>query len=338
MRDGSDSPSSGGFQAVLVISFGGPQGLADIRPFLENVIRGRRLPPQRVEEVARHYELFNGVSPITEITRRQAEGVRARLQARGIGLPTYVGMRHWHPFLADTLRAMSQAGVRRAIGFIAAAHHCYSSCGQYKENVAEAKRTLRERGLPDVEIAYVESWYDHPGFIGTLARHAEAALLALDASIRDRARMVFTAHSIPRSMADCCRYERQLGETARLVTRALDRRDYALVYQSRSGRPEDPWLEPDVCEYLRAERARGLEAVVLAPIGFICEHIEVLYDLDVRAAEVCRELRLPMARAQTPNDDPLFIETMADLVRDTYERYRRFPPLPIVLGQSIISR
>lgn len=320
------------FDAALIVSFGGPQGPEDVRPFLDNVVRGRRVPPARVEQVAEHYACFNGVSPLTELILRQARGLQERLARDGINLPAHVGMRNWHPFLPDTLAEMSRAGVRRAIGFIASPHHCYSSCGQYKENVVEARRSLRERGLSDVEIAYVDSWYDHGGFITTLVRHAEAAIGQLESPLRADARIIFTAHSIPITMARASRYQQQVETTARLVAGQLGRRDYALVYQSRSGRPQDHWLEPDVCDYLRAEKAKGLKAVIIAPIGFLCEHVEVLYDLDVRAAEVCRGLDLPMVRAETVNDDPIFIDMLADVVRQTCERYRTYPPLPIVTG------
>jgi ferrochelatase len=308
------------FDSVLVISFGGPQGPDDIRPFLANVLRGRRVSPERVEEVAHHYELFGGVSPITEMTQRQAAGLRARLAAAGHPLPVYVGMRNWHPLLPDTLRAMHRDGARRAIGFIAAAQHSYSSCQQYRENVAAARAELRREGH-DVDVTFVGSWYDHPLFIAANADHVRAALGRLPPDARAQARLIFTAHSIPTSMAASSRYEAQLRESARLVAAAAGVDDWALVYQSRSGRPGDPWLEPDVCDYLRLEKAAGLVAAVLCPIGFVCDHVEVLYDLDREAANVCRELGLPMARAETVNDDPLFLDMMADVVLRTIRRF-----------------
>jgi len=308
------------FDSVLVISFGGPQGPDDIRPFLANVLRGRRVSPERVEEVAHHYELFGGVSPITEMTQRQAAGLRARLAAAGHPLPVYVGMRNWHPLLPDTLRAMHRDGARRAIGFIAAAQHSYSSCQQYRENVAAARAELRREGH-DVDVTFVGSWYDHPLFIAANADHVRAALGRLPLDARTQARLIFTAHSIPTSMAASSRYEAQLRESARLVAAVAGVDDWALVYQSRSGRPGDPWLEPDVCDYLRREKAAGLAAAVLCPIGFVCDHVEVLYDLDREAANVCRELGLPMARAETVNDDPLFLDMMADVVLRTIRRF-----------------
>ena len=315
------------FDAVLVIAFGGPEGMGDVRPFLANVLRGRRVAPERVEEVAKHYEHFGGVSPLAGITRRQAEGLRTHLAARGLDVPVYLGMRNWHPLLPDTLKTMARDGVRRAIGFVCAAHRSYSSCTQYRENVVSAQQAIMEAGLRDVSVTYVGDWHHHDRFIEVNARHVRAALDTMPAPLRSAARLVFTAHSIPVAMAGAARYRAQLLESSRLVADRLGVADWALVFQSRSGRPEDPWLEPDVCQYLRRERGRGLGAAVICPIGFICDHVEVLYDLDIEAAQVCRDLSLPMARAATVNDDPLFLEMMADEVVKTWHRYRTGRPL-----------
>jgi len=312
--------------SVLIVAFGGPTGPADIRPFLERVLKGRRVTPQRVEEVAHHYELFGGVSPITALTERQAAGLSARLAAAGHPLPVYVGMRNWHPLLPDTLKTMHHAGRRHAVGFIAAPHHSYSSCQQYRENVAAARAQLREAAGADIDVTYVGSWFDHPLFIEVNVRHVRTAFERLAPALRSVARLVFTAHSIPKTMADASRYADQLRESARLVAARLGISDWTVVFQSRSGRPDDPWLEPDVCAYLRAERAQGLQAAVLCPIGFVCDHIEVLYDLDREAADVCREIGLPVVRADAVNDDPLFLDMMADMVLRTLAR----PTLPIV--------
>ena len=317
------------FDSVLLISFGGPQGRDDIRPFLANVLRGRRVSPERVEEVAHHYELFDGVSPITELTRRQAEGLRVRLAVAGRPLPVYVGMRNWHPLLADTLRTMHADGVRRTIGFIAAAHHSYSSCQQYRENVAAAQRELEAAG-GHVDITFAGSWYDHPLFIDANAAHVNAARQRLPTAVRDAARLVFTAHSIPTPMAEVSLYREQLQSSARLIAEKARVSDWTVVYQSRSGRPQDPWLEPDVCEYLRREYASGLRAAILCPVGFVCDHIEVLYDLDREAAETCASIGLPMVRAEAVNDDPLFLDMMTDVVLRTIRRYETGRPLSIV--------
>jgi ferrochelatase len=317
------------FDSVLLVSFGGPRGVDDIRPFLANVLRGRRVNPARVEEVAHHYELFGGVSPITELTMRQADGLRDRLASRGWNVPVYVGMRNWHPYLADTLAQMYADGARHAIGFIAAAQQSYSSCQQYRENVLAAREVLHSSTGGDVDVTYVASWFDHPRFIEANAGHVRDALSRLPGSVQRRARLIGTAHSIPLSMADRSRYREQLAMSLRLVAREVGINDFALVYQSRSGRPEDPWLEPDVCDYLRRERAAGLEAAVLCPIGFVCDHIEVLYDLDREAAGVAREVGLALTRADAVNDDPRFVDMMADVVLATRDRYSG-RALPIV--------
>ena len=323
------------FDAVLVIAFGGPLGPADVRPFLSNVLRGRRVTPERVEEVAHHYELFGGVSPLTALTRAQAHALASRLRAHGRELPVFIGMRNWHPFLPDTLADMAREGVRRAIGFIAAPHRSYSSCTQYRENVRDARTALRRTGLPDVEITYVDDWHTHPGFIEAATAQVEAALGELTPELRTRATLVFTAHSIPTSMAAQYPYREQYERTAALVAERARMRTgcmlpHATVYQSRSGRPEDPWLGPDICDFLREQRQRGLEAVVLCPVGFVCDHIEVLYDLDIEAAGIARTLGLPLVRARTANDHPAFIEMMTDVVLRTERRYAHARPLPLV--------
>ena len=321
------------FDAVLLISFGGPQGPDDIRPFLANVLRGRVVPPARIEEVARHYEHFGGISPITELTLRQATGLRRRLERDGPALPVFVGMRNWHPFLADTLREMAQAGVRRAVGFILAAHRSYSSCEQYRRNVASARHQIRTDGLEDVEVTYVGDWHTHDDFLGACTARVLAARQTLPDTLRDGARIVFTAHSIPLSMARVSRYHDRLLESARLIASRLGPagNDWALVFQSRSGRPQDPWLEPDICDYLRAEGRNGLEAVVIFPLGFVADHVEVLYDLDYEAAAVCEELGITMRRAAAVNDDPQFLDLMASTIRATVDRYAGGRPLPIGL-------
>jgi ferrochelatase len=319
------------FDAVLVVAFGGPLGPADVRPFLANVLRGRRVSPERVEEVAHHYDLFGGVSPLTDLTMRQARALEEALAARGIRIPVRVGMRNWHPYLSDTLAELSRGGVRRAIGVLAAAQRSYSGCLQYKENVRDAQAQLRDSGISAPDVVYVGDWHQHPGFIEANADHVRAAFSKLPDALRARARLVFTAHSIPVSMAERYPYVAQLQATARLVADAVGCSDWALVYQSRSGRPGDPWLEPDVCDYLRAERERGLDAVVLCPVGFLCDHVEVLYDLDVEAAEACRNSGITMVRAEAVNVHPRFIEALADAVLDTWTRYTGRIPLPLKL-------
>ena len=324
------------FDAVLVIAFGGPQSPADIRPFLENVLRGRRVAPGRVDEVVHHYEAVGGRSPITELTFSQAEGLEQRLAAEGEPLPVYVGMRNWHPFLADTLAEMSRAGVRRAIGVIAAAHRSYSSCTQYRENVADARATLKRAGLADVEITYAGDWSAHPLFIEANADRLRAALETLPEDSRAGATIVFTAHSIPESMAARYPYQTQFEQSAQLVMEQLARFDarapasHRTVYQSRSGRPEDPWLGPDICDAVRELAQQHAPAAVVAPIGFVCDHVEVLYDLDIEAAAVARNGGLPFVRALAVNDHPRFLDMLADVVWQVQRRYAQARPLELV--------
>lgn len=319
------------FDSVLVVSFGGPQGMDDIRPFLANVLRGRRVAPARVEEVAKHYEAFGGVSPITELTMRQARGLAVRLSREGLDLPVFVGMRNWKPFLTDTLCEMSAAGHRRAIGFITAAHRTYSSCGQYKQNVLDARKELCARGFADVDVTFTDDWHTHSGFVRANAERVMAARRELPTTLREEAQLVFTAHSIPVSMASASRYCEALAESARAVSEAVGMTDYALVFQSRSGRPEDPWLAPDVNDHLRAEAARGRKAVVVCPIGFVCDHVEVLHDLDFEAMRTAREVGVTMVRARAVNDAAPFIDTMADAVRRVWTRHLHHRVLPIAL-------
>lgn len=305
-------------------------GLADIRPFLQNVLRGRRIPPARIEEVAHHYELFDGISPLTGFTMAQADGLRANLTARGLHLPVYVGMRNWTPLLPDVLQQMARDGVRRAIGVLAAAHRSYSSCTQYKHNVLQANEELVAAGGHRVDVTYVSDWHVHDGFVRAVAEHIMEARATLPEEVRGRARVVFTAHSIPTQMPGGDTYQRQLQESAHAVARRLGLTDWALAYQSRSGRPEDPWLEPDINDWLRAEAARGLDAVIVSPLGFVCDHVEVLYDLDHEAKETCAEAGIVMARASAANAHPSFMGALGDAVADTWERYRPGRALTLV--------
>ena len=322
------------FQAVLLIAFGGPQGMTDIRPFLANVLRGRNVPASRIEAVAKHYELFDGVSPITELTQKQATGLSDRLTRKGLKLPVYVGMRNWNPYLKDTLLEMSRTGIRRAIGFIMAPHGSFSSCEQYRNNVNEARQSIINSGEADVAITYVASWHTHPGFIKALANQIDLAILALPNNLQQTSQIVFTAHSIPVSMANNCRYEDQLRESCDRVAQTLNHPNWSLVYQSRSGNPADPWLGPDVVDHLRDQHASGLKAAVLCPIGFVVDHIEVLYDLDLEAVRVCEQIGLPVARAAAVNDELNFLDMMTEVVASTSNRYAHATPLPVTSPRS----
>ena len=326
------------FDAVLYVAFGGPEGLDEIRPFLANVLRGRRIPPDRVEAVAHHYERFGGVSPITAITDRQARALEAALRAKGLPLPVQVGARNWRPLLVDTCRALHGAGARRLLVVIAAAHRSYSSCEQYKQNLWQAQEELAADGLPPFTLAYTGDWHLATGVLDAVADRIAVARARLPEHLRDRARLVFTAHSIPTGMRAADRYVLQLRDSASAVAALLHTTDWALVYQSRSGRPEDPWLEPDVNDYLREARAGGLEAAILVPIGVLADHVEVLYDLDVEARATADEIGLPLARAEAVNDHPRFIEALAESVSAVVARYGRGRPLSIVPAEPPARR
>jgi ferrochelatase len=315
-----DRRPEAGFDALLLVSFGGPEGMDDVIPFLENVTRGRAVPRERLEAVAEHYALFDGVSPINAQNRVLADALRAELLAHDIDLPIYVGNRNWHPFLADTIRGMAADGVERALAFITSGFSSYSSCRQYRENIYEAQAALGDEAP---EILRLRAFYNHPGFVEASAELLHAALGRIPASRRARAHVVFTAHSLPLAMARGSRYEAQLAEAARLVAESAAVGEHAVVYQSRSGPPHVPWLEPDVCDHLRALAEQGVGDVVLSPLGFVSDHIEVLYDLDVEARRLAEELGLGLIRATAVGAHPAFVAAIRELIE---ERLFRVPP------------
>ncbi|HZU21127.1 MAG TPA: ferrochelatase [Gaiellaceae bacterium] len=303
------APVDAPFDALLVVSFGGPEGPEDVLPFLENVTRGRGVPRERLLEVAHHYELFGGVSPINEQNRALVAALEQELHAHDIELPVYFGNRNWHPFIADALREMRDAGVRNALAFLTSAYSSYSGCRQYRENLYEAQQAVGEDAPA---VSRLRMLYNHPGFVEANAIRVREALRA----VPERSAVAFTAHSIPVAMAKSCAYEAQLRETARLVAEAAGVVDWDVVYQSRSGPPHVPWLEPDVCDHLEALHAAGAPGVVLAPIGFLSDHMEVLYDLDVEARAVADRLGLPAARAGTAGTHPAFVAAIREAVEE----------------------
>ncbi len=307
--------SDGVYDAVLVVSFGGPDGPDDVLPFLENVLRGRNVPRERMLEVAEHYHHFGGKSPINEQNLALLAALRQELEHRGPHLPVYWGNRNWHPLLTDTLREMADAGVKRALAFVTSAYSSYSGCRQYRENIAAACAPLGDRA-PQVDKIRV--FFNHPGFVGPMATRVRAALDQIAAGDRPDIPVLFTAHSIPTSMADGCRYVKQLTEASRLVAEQAGVNRWELVYQSRSGPPSQPWLEPDVCDRIRSLHAAGVRRLVIAPIGFISDHMEVLYDLDTEAADLCRELGIEMVRAATVGTDPAFVAMVRDLIAERH--------------------
>ena len=305
--------SAGPYDALLIMSFGGPEGLDDVMPFLDNVLRGKNVPDERKREVAHHYELFGGVSPINLQNRQLQAALETELERRGIDLPIYMGNRNWIPFVADTAREMQAAGVKRFLTLVTSGFSCYSGCRQYREDIARALASLG----PDAPASdKIRVWYNHPLFIDVWVRHWKQAFARLPAAARANAATLFTAHSIPAAMAGGCAYEAQLREASRLTIEAAGIRNGQLVYQSRSGPPTQPWLEPDVLDAMRAAHDAGATALVLAPIGFISDHMEVLYDLDREAKELAQELGLPLVRAATPGTHPHFVQMLGELVQE----------------------
>jgi len=305
------------YDAFLLVSFGGPEHPDEVMPFLENVTRGRGVPPERLAEVAAHYQRFGGVSPINQQCRDLVAAIRADFAVHGLELPVYWGNRNWRPMLADTLAQMRDHGIERAVAFVTSAYGSYSSCRQYLEDIAAARAAVGS-GAPTVDK--LRHFFDHPGFVEPFADATKTAFKELDPSDRPTTRLVFTAHSIPVSMARTAGpegglYERQLRETARLVAeRSLPDVGWELVWQSRSGPPTVPWLEPDVNEHLRLLAKEGVTQVVVVPIGFVSDHLEVLWDLDEEAAATARQLGLGFARAHTPGTDARFVTMVRDLV------------------------
>jgi ferrochelatase len=280
-------------------------------PFLENVVRGRPVPRERLEEVAEHYLYFGGVSPINEQCRALIDALRAELGRNGAPLPVYWGNRNWHPMLADTMRQMARDGVRRALAFVTSAYSSYSGCRQYLDDIARARAEVGE-DAPRVDKLRV--FYNHPGFIEPLVELVGGAFEGIEEARRKEARLVFTAHSLPRALASTSDYEVQLRETADLVAARLERQDWTLAWQSRSGPPSQPWLEPDIVDHLRALAAEGVRDVVVAPIGFISDHMEVVYDLDLEAKSRAVEIGLNMVRAPTVGSHPRFVRMIRELV------------------------
>ena len=309
----------------------------DVIPFLENVTRGRNIPRERLAEVGHHYERFGGVSPINQQNRDLIAALEVELDAHGINLPVYFGNRNWDPYLADTLREMRDAGVRRALAFFTSAFSSYSGCRQYREDIYNAQTAV---GPDAPEVLKLRTFYNHPGFVEANASRVRDALTRVPAERRESTHVVFTAHSIPAVMAGQCRYRDQLEETSRLVAEAVGAPSYSVTFQSRSGSPQTPWLGPDVSDHLRELHAGGATDVVVAPAGFVSDHIEVLYDLDVEAAGVGREIGLNVVRAGTAGTHPAYVAMIRELIEERLGEGRerrvvgRFGPNPDVCPAS----
>lgn len=335
------------YDALLLLSFGGPEGPEDVVPFLENVTRGRGIPRERLEEVGEHYFLFGGVSPINAQNQQLLGALREDFARHDLDLPIYWGNRNWAPYLTDTLREMISDGRRRVLVLATSAYASYSSCRQYRENLAEALETLEGEGLPLPRVDKLRHYFNHPGFIEPMVEGTLSSLAQLPQEVREEAQLVFTTHSIPTAAADSSGPEPEHGEggayvaqhrdVARLIAERVSAatgttRPWQLVYQSRSGPPHIPWLEPDICDHLEALHEAGAGAAVMVPIGFVSDHMEVLYDLDTEAMAKARELGLPVARAATVGSDPRFVAGLRELVTERAATERGENPTRCALG------
>lgn len=315
-----DRSATGGYDALLVVSFGGPEGMDDVIPFLENVLRGRNVPPERMQAVAHHYEQFGGVSPINEQNRILIAALEKELAEHGPRLRVYWGNRNWHPMLADTVEQMAKDGRKKVLAFVTAAYGSYSSCRQYRENIAAAQETVcnlevaagEEIKVPSIEK--IRLYFNHPGFIEASAERLQAALEQIPEDRRKKCKVAFTAHSIPTSMADNCRYVEQLKEAARLISERCGIGDWDVVYQSRSGPAAQPWLEPDIVDFVNSVAGSGYEDLAVLPLGFISDHMEVIYDLDTEAAKAASEAGINFVRARTVGCHPRFIAMIRELI------------------------
>jgi len=299
------------YDAVLLIAFGGPTSTEEIQPFLARVTQGMAIPAQRLAEVAQHYEAVGGKSPLNEITARQAGALRTLLEERGRPLPVYMGMRNSSPFFIETLRRMADEGVQKALGLILSSHKTEASWERYQHNIADARAEL---GGQAPAVDYCGGWHDHPLFIRCWTKLIAASFAEIAADRRSAAPLIFTAHSLPAAMAARSPYVDEVQTSARLIAQSLGNERWSLAYQSRSGRPTDPWLEPDIYQVIRDLARQGVQHAVVAPIGFVCDHVEVLYDLDIEAQKIANELGMILCRASCPNDHPTFIRLMASLI------------------------
>ena len=304
------------YDCFLLVSFGGPEGQEDVMPFLENVLRGKRVPRERMLEVAEHYKQFGGVSPINQQNRELLRVIESEFKRVGVDLPIYWGNRNWDPLLPDTIRQMRDDGRKRAIAFFTSMYSCYSGCRQYRENIIAA----REEVGPDAPlIEKVRMGFNHPKFIEVMTANLRESVEALG-NTAEQSVVMFTAHSIPLSMSGNCDYEKQLRETCRLVAESCGVSQWDLVYQSRSGPPQQPWLEPDICDAIKArDDEQKLDSIIVVPIGFISDHMEVMFDLDEEAAQVCEERGIRMHRTRTAGIETGFVEMISDLVQERVE-------------------
>lgn len=287
----------------------------EVVPFLENVLRGRNVPRERMLQVAHHYEIFDGVSPINEQNRNLIDALQVELDSNGPKLPIYWGNRNWHPLLADTVQQMANDGIKRALAFVTAAYSSYSSCRQYLQNIADAQSSV---GSSAPQIEKLRVFYNHPLFLEANVEHVRA-LMHRPFENPQSVKLIFTAHSIPESMAATSDYASQLEEAGSLIAGDLGISDWKLVYQSRSGSPQQPWLGPDICDFLKQVSSEGISEVIVAPIGFVSDHMEVIYDLDVEAKQLANALGMTIARAATAGTNPKFVQMIRELILERTE-------------------
>jgi len=339
----SDLNIEGAYDAILVLSFGGPEGMDDVMPFLRNVTRGRNVPDERLMSVAKHYELFDGVSPINEQNRQLIKILKDELKFREINLPVFWGNRNWKPFLLDTLIEMSDAKVKKALAFVTSAYSSYSSCRQYLEDIERAqiefKEKFPERDVPQIDK--IRPFFNHPGFIQANEERLKECLFQF--ANRNLVHVAFVAHSLPVDMAEKCTYESELNEVASILAERLQIKSWKVVFQSRSGPPSQKWLEPDILDHIREVEAEGYLELVIAPIGFVSDHMEVKFDLDIEAANLCQELEIKMLRAKTAGLHPHFIFMICDLIGERLngepaEKEGSFPISPDVCKATCCPR
>jgi len=305
------------YDAILLIAFGSPSAPEEIRPFLARVTEGMSIPPERIEEVAHHYEAVGGKSPLNEITYRQAAALQTALSSLNIKVPVDVGFRNAAPFFIDTLKQICEAGGRRILGFILSSHQTEVSWERYQKNIADAHAAIGEQA-PQVD--YCPGWHDHPLFVQSWMERIAATLNRLPAEQRNSTPIIFSAHSVPVAMSARSPYEAQIRDTARLIAESLNCSQWLIAYQSRSGRASDPWLEPDIETAIRKLAGEGHGTVVVAPIGFVSDHVEVLYDLDIKARKIASKLSMQFHRVSCPNDDATFIRMIADVIAQQINR------------------
>jgi protoporphyrin/coproporphyrin ferrochelatase len=305
------------YQAILLIAFGGPTSPEEIRPFLKRITKAIPIPPERLEEVAHHYEAVGGKSPLNEITFRQADALRNLLNERHTPLPVYVGMRNAKPFLIETLKQMVGEGVKRALGFILSPHQTEASWERYHKNIADARDEL---GGNAPAIDYCDGWHDHPLFIQCWVELIQTSFGKIPHEGRETTPLIFSAHSVPVAMAARSAYVEQLETSACLIAERLGHPRWSIAYQSRSGKPTDLWLEPDIGNALRKLAREGCDEVIVAPIGFVCDHVEVLYDLDIETKQIAADLAVNLTRTNCPNDHPTFIRMIADVIEARMEQ------------------